>query len=127
MFKKTAKPALFAIIYSMAFQCHATSTLDCMGSPYSVMIHVGSTESGEDFLADIMLHKEGNSEFVAIYSNDELEIASFKWTEMAAGNMINVSTKAKQKLLLSLKASQLHGTIKVNNEEFPIKCYWGLP
>lgn len=127
MFKSASHPVLFALAISMASQCYATDTLDCTGSPYSVMIHVGFTESGEDFLADVMLYKDGHSEAVAIYYNKDINITSFSWTGETFGNMINMSTKSTHNSPFSLIASQHQGRIIVNNKEFHIACYWELP
>lgn len=124
MFKKHMRLLIAAIVFVMSMPCHATDTLDCVGEPYSIMIHVGHGENGEDFLADIMLYEEGHTDPVAVYSNKNIDITIFKWSGGASGNMMNISSKPDSKIPLKLKANDSDATIKVYEKEFSIKCFW---
>lgn len=108
----------------MSFPCYATETLDCDGTPYGVMIHVGSDEKGEDYLSDMMLFEEDNADPIAVYFHNDLNITSFKWVGGESGNMMELSSKPESKTPVELRAGDSHGVIKVYEKEFPIICYW---
>lgn len=88
------------------------------------MIHVGYEENGDDFLADLMLYKDGHEGPVAIYYNKNIDITTFKWPGGVSGNMMHISSKPGSKIPLMLKANDSEATIKIYEKEFSIKCYW---
>lgn len=124
MFKKTMRLLIGIVVLAMSNQCLATDTLDCTGKPYNIMIHVGYDESGEDFLADIMLYDEDHVDPVAVYYNKDLDITAFEWSGGESGNKMEISSKPDSKIPLKINANNSHGAIKVYEKEFSIKCFW---
>lgn len=111
-------PLLFAT------PCGATDTLDCGGTPYSVMIHVGHDEYDTDLLADIWLFREGHEEAVQVYSAGELEVPLLRWSGEANGNALVVRSTAADKIPFRLDASDDGSVLRVDGTEFTIRCSW---
>lgn len=124
MFEATMRLGILTTVLAISFPCHATDTLDCTGNPYSATIHVGYDEDGNDFLADVMLYKDGSSDPVAIYRNKDLEITLFKWLGDESGNMMRISSRPESAIPLKLDASDGRGAISVYEIEYSIRCHW---
>lgn len=118
------RPIVVSLLYALSFQCVATDTLDCLGDPYTVMIHVGYEENDEDFLAGLMLYQRGYSDPIETYSKKDLHIQIFRWVGDGFGNLIEMSSGSKDKMPFALAASDERGIVKVNGMKFDIKCNW---